>query len=154
MDQDLFRQTYRDVNQTFCAYEKSLLTNMCDCSQAQRFCIAEREGVRCASPAAQQQCLHWLDIVRNQARFTLKATEQRATIPHGKAMKVQVGGLRGLKVAMDCDHPAPRIIDDVFRTLEDAKKRFGEFDQFPMQTIIQQVAAYRGKRRAGRRKRD
>jgi hypothetical protein len=154
MDQDLFRETYRDVNQRFCAYEKSILTNMCECSQAERFCIAEREGVRCKSHAAQQQCLQLLDIIRTQARFALKSTEERSTIPHGKAMKVQVGGLRGLKAALAPDQAIPNTIDDVYGVIEQAKQQFGGLDKLPLQSIIQQVAAYRGKRRARRRKKD
>ena len=103
MDQDAFRKTYRSMNERFCAYEKSILTNQCECSQAQRFCIAEREGVRCGSAPAQAQCLQLLDFLRGQARFALKSTEERATMPHGKAMKIQVGGMRGLKAALAPD---------------------------------------------------
>jgi len=53
MDQDIFRRTYREVNERFCAFEKGVLTNNCECSQAERFCIAEREGVHCRADAAQ-----------------------------------------------------------------------------------------------------
>ena len=57
MDQDLFRQTYREVNEVFCAFEKSVLTNECSCHLAERFCIAEREGVHCRERRSQTRCL-------------------------------------------------------------------------------------------------
>ena len=44
MDQDIFRRTYKEVNERFCAFEKGVLTNNCNCSQAEKFCIAERTG--------------------------------------------------------------------------------------------------------------
>ena len=95
MDQDAFRKTYHEVNQVFCAFEKSVLTNECQCSQAERFCIAEREGVHCRAEDRQARCLKWLELLREQARFALRAEEQRQLLPHGKAIRLQVGGMRG-----------------------------------------------------------
>ena len=152
MDQDLFRETYRQVNKRFCAYEKSVLTNKCDCCQAERFCIAEREGVQCKSEKGQERCLELLNILHRQARFVLKATADRFTIPHGKAMKVQVGGMRGIKIALEPQDPVPNTIDDVYSTIEAALEKFGGLDALPFQTIIQQIAAYRDKRRSRRRR--
>ena len=31
MDNDVFRSTYRAINERFCPYEKSILTNNCEC---------------------------------------------------------------------------------------------------------------------------
>lgn len=152
MDQDLFRKTYWEVNERFCAYEKSILTNKCRCSKAERFCIAEREGVQCKSQEAQERCLELLDILRKQARFALKATEERTTIPHGKAMKVQVGGMRGIKVALEPQEPVPVTIDDVYTTIDAAVIKFGSLDALPFQVIIQQVAAYQDKKRSRRKR--
>jgi len=152
MDQDIFRRTYQEMNECFCAYEKGLLTNHCDCSQAERFCIAEREGVHCLSEAAQTQCLALLELLRQQARFALKNTLERTTIPHAKAMKVQVGGLRALKVALDPQAPLPAVIDDVSATIEAAKARFGRLQDLPFQIVIQQIAAFEGRKRSWRRR--
>jgi len=152
MDQDIFRRTYREMNERFCAFEKSVLTNNCDCSQAERFCIAEREGVHCGSDAAQAQCLALLELLRNQARFALKASTDRSTIPHGKAMKVQVGGMRGLKLALDPNAEPPLTIDDVHGTIEAVLERFHSLDRLPMQPVIQQITAYQGRKRSRRKR--
>jgi hypothetical protein len=151
LDQDQFRKTYHQVNERFCAYEKSILTNRCDCSQAERFCIAEREGVHCRSDAGQGRCLALLEFLRHQARFALKAAEGRSAMPHGKAMKVQVGGLRGLRAVLEPGAAIPERIDDVDGTIRDALGRFGSLDALPLQPIIQQIAAYRGRVRRRRR---
>jgi hypothetical protein len=153
MDQDIFRKTYQEVNERFCAYEKSILTNRCDCSRAQRFCIAEREGVHCRSDAAQAQCLELLELLRRHARFVLRATTERTTIPHGKAMKVQVGGLKGIKAALAPDQPVPQTIDDIHTTIEAARERFGNLESLPFATIMQQIAAHKEKQRSRRRTR-
>lgn len=152
MDQDAFRQTYREVNERFCAFEKSVLTNQCECSQADRFCIAEREGVHCNSDAGQARCLKLLELLREQARFALRTNpEEKALLPHGKAIRIQVGGMRGLKAVLEPDQPAPDKIDDVYATIAQAEREFGSLDALPFSDIMPQIAAYKGRRRARRR---
>ncbi|MCU0971541.1 MAG: hypothetical protein MUF57_07090 [Gammaproteobacteria bacterium] len=151
VDQDAFRRTYRDVNERSCAFEKSVLTNQCGCSQAARFCIAEREGVRCGSAEGHRQCLEVLALLRDAARFALRSNPTEGTLAHGKAMKIQVGGLRGIRAAIDAKVPPVSPITDVDSLLNTARERFGALDRLPFSEIMQHVAAYRGKTRAKRR---
>ena len=148
MDNDAFRSTYRAVNERFCPYEKSILTNSCGCTLASKFCIAEREGVQCTDAAAQETCLHLLELLRQQARFALKSTDTHGALPHAKAMRIQVGGLRGIRVALAPDRPATTYIDDIRGTVLAAIARFGSLEQLPFSTIMQQIAAYQGRKRA------
>jgi hypothetical protein len=152
VDSDAFRDTYRAMNERFCAYEKAILTNNCACSRAERFCIAEREGVHCNADTAQALCLEALDTLRHQARFALKATHDSAVLPHNKAMRIQVGGLRGIHVALHPEVPAPGRIADVHGLLIQACERFGSLAALPFQVVIQQIAAYQGRPKSrGRR---
>jgi len=147
MDNEVFRRTYRSINERFCPYEKSVLTDNCKCSKAKRFCIAEREGVNCTSDDAQTQCLELLELLRLQARFALKATDEHAALPHAKAMRIQVGGLRGLHAVVAPEEPIPAKIADIHGIVEAARERFGALDKLPFQPIIQQIAAFKGRRR-------
>ena len=147
MDQDAFRRTYREMNERHCAYEKSLLSRHCECSQAKKLCIAEREGVHCLSDEAQEQCLDLLEALRHQARFALKSNNEQEVLPHGKAMRLQVGGLRGLYSALYPDQPTPECIEDVYGLIKLAKETYGGLESLPYQTLIQQVSAYQGRRR-------
>jgi hypothetical protein len=162
LDQDAFRDTYNAVNERRCPYEKSVLTGNCACACAKRFCIAEREGVRCATDEAQARCLAFLEQLRAQARFALRTTDGRSALPHAKAMRIQVGGLRGVRAALAGDQPADASgpVDDVDGLLCAAVDRFGGLDALPYGQIIQQVAAYQGRqsfrerRRARKQRRD
>ena len=147
MDNEYFRKTYRAINERYCPYEKSILTNHCRCAQAERFCIAEREGVRCRTGAAQAQCVSLLETLRQRSRFALRSTDDRSALPHAKAMRVQVGGLRGLCAALRPDEPVPAVIEDIHGVLQAAVDRFGDFDDWPFQLIIQQIASYKGRKR-------
>jgi hypothetical protein len=152
MDQDAFRQTYREVNEVFCAFEKSVLTNECRCSRAERFCIAEREGVHCRSEPGQARCLKWLELLREQARFALRTDEERRLLPHGKAIRLQVGGMRGLTLLMMPDVEKQVTIEDVDALLAGAEQRFGTLETIPFSEIMREVAAYQVRKRARRRR--
>lgn len=153
MDQDAYRRTYREINERPCVYEKSLLARYCGCSQSKKVCIAEREGIHCGSDEAQEQCSELMETLRRQARFALKSNDDKGVLPHGKAMRLQVGGLRGLYLAL---HPGeetpPEAIDDVYGLIIQARETFDGLDNLPYQILIQQVAAYQGRMR-GHRKR-
>ena len=152
MDQDAFRKTYREVNEVYCAFEKSVLTNECGCSQAERFCIAEREGVHCRAEDRQARCLRWLELLREQARFALRADEERRLLPHGKAIRLQVGGIRGLLKVLDPPDPASKSIDDVDAMLAAAEKKFQDLSNAPFSEIMREVAAYQVRKRSRRRR--
>jgi len=151
VDQDAFRKTYREVNDVYCAFEKSVLTNECRCTQAERFCIAEREGVHCRSSASQSRCLEWLELLREQARFALRTEEDRQLLPHGKAIRLQVGGMRGIQEILSGTQE-PQPVEDVDGTLAAAERRFGRLAEVPFSDVMRAVAAYQVRKRSRRRR--
>lgn len=154
MDQDAFRQTYREVNECFCAFEKSVLMNQCNCSQAERFCIAEREGVHCLSEAGQTRCLHVLNLLREQARFALRTHEHKAALPHGKAIRIQIGGMRGIRHLIEPDADDPDAVEDIHGILHQAEQGFGSLEALPFSAIMPGIAAYKSRIRRRRHKQD
>lgn len=150
MDQEFFRRTYREINERACAYEKSLLARHCTCSRAKKVCIAEREGVQCLTDEAREQCLELLEGLCRRARFALKSNCEKGVLPHAKAMQLQIGGLRGLRLALDPQSSLPpNPIDDVHALINRAKETFNGLENLPYQLLIQQVAAYEGRPRSG-----
>lgn len=153
MDQDAFRETYHDVNQRACVFERAVLTNQCTCTKADRFCIAEREGVACTSSEGNQRCDALVTLLRDQARFALKSnTSNEDALPYGKAMRVQVGGLRGLQAVLEDDSSTPDQPPEVFSLVALALERFGNLVKIPFSAIMPHIAGYRGKTRSRRRR--
>ena len=146
MDTQALRETYDQINACRCPFEKTILSGQASCGRADRFWIAEREGVRCQSDPAQRRCTALLETLRDRARFTLKAIDQQAALAHAKAMRVQVGGLFGLFRSLYPRHPLPRQIADIDALIEQAIGRFGRLDALPFGDIVQQIAAYQGRR--------
>ncbi len=154
MDQETFRQTYREINERDCVYEKAVLTNQVGCRHAERFCIAEREGLTCHSAEGRERCRRWLDRVREETRFALKTAADGGHRPlgHGKAIAAQVGGLRGLYLVLYPDAVPPATIADVDALLNEAVARHSGFEAIDMAPVVRQVAAYKIKKRARRRR--
>jgi hypothetical protein len=151
MDQEAFRETYQQINERYCVYEKAILTHQCACSQSEKLHIAEREATHCRSDACQAQCILFLDTLKNHARFALKLTGIMGVLPHGKAIKIQVGGLRGLQQVLNPDQDADFPIDDVAGLIAQAVECYQNLDKLPFSTIMQQVAAYKGRKRISKR---
>ena len=146
MDQDRFRQTYREMNERACLFEKSILSGRCTCSQSSRFCLAEREGVHCLSDPAQGQCEELLRLLRHHARFALKLNDAAGVLPHAKAIRLQIGGLNGLAVALAVGDEPPATIEDIHGLVNRSVERFGALETLPFSEIIKQVAAFKGRK--------
>jgi hypothetical protein len=151
IDQDVFRKTYHEVNDRVCAFEKSILSRKCACAKSRKLLIAEREGIHCTDDTGQAQCLEFLELLRQHARFALKTNQDKGVLPHGKAMRLQVGGLRGLYIALYEETPDPAGIDNIFNLINLAKEEFNGLANLPFQILIQQVAAYQGRQRPGKK---
>lgn len=147
MDQDAYRDTYRQVNERQCVFEKGVLTNQCHCSQVEKLCIAEREAAHCLNDAAQANCIHFLQALKTHARFALKLHDEQGVLPHAKAIKLQIGGLRGLHhVVYDSEGRVP-VLSDVAGLIAKALETYPDLDGLPYSRIMQQVAAYEGRKR-------
>ncbi len=152
MDEEAYRATYRKINQRQCLFEKSILTNQCTCSRGNRLYLAEREAAHCNDQQAYQHCHEFLEVLGEKARFTLKLRNEGSALPHAKAVRLQVGGMRGLYTALHPDQQIPQPIPEVAELLQQALRRFGGWAQLPYEQIIPQIAAYQIKKRRKRRK--
>lgn len=151
MDQEAFRETYQQVNERYCAFEKAILTHQCKCSLSEKLNIAEREAAHCRSDSAQAQCIEFLDVLKKQARFALKLKSSTGVLPHGKAIRIQVGGLRGLQQVLDPEYARDMPINDVTSLISQAIATYKTLDDLPFSTIMQQIAAYEGRKRVSKK---
>jgi len=152
VDEDAYRQIYREVNDRQCLYEKAILSTQCNCALMRKICLAEREAVHCEDKEAHGNCAAFLDILRQKGRFALSAREQNRPLPHAKAMRLQVGGLRGLHAAVHPDQPIPVPIPDIHGLLREAQERWHSLDALPYQVVVQEIASWEGRKPRRRRK--
>ena len=143
MDEHSYHNTRKELNPLPCVFEKALLCQAAACEAAQRLSLAERELVACREPLARAACGQLLTLLRQNSAFALKVKDTQRVLPHAMMMKVQCGGLVGLKDLIDPDAHAP----DVLKLVKRAQAEFGALDKLPFSRIVQGVAHWQIRKR-------
>ncbi|MBL8488400.1 MAG: hypothetical protein JNK22_15055 [Rhodocyclaceae bacterium] len=144
MDEGAYRLTREGINRLPCVFEKALLAREAVCEQSRKHAVAERETLACASPLARAGCAALHGLLRGKSAFAIGLTDTARILPHAVSMRIQCGGLAGLKAVID---PEATAID-VHRLVAAAQARDGGLDGLPFSRIVQGVAAWRGRRRS------
>ena len=143
MDEYAFRITQDEVNRLPCVFGKALMAQSAVCELARRHAIGERETVACASPVARSACGTLYGLMREKSAFALRLKETQSVLPHAMVMKIQCGGLEGLRQAIAPEAHAP----DVHRLVREAVARYESLDALPFSEIMKGVAAWHGRKR-------
>lgn len=145
VDEAAFRHTRGEINRLPCVFESALLARHAVCDLAVGRQIAERETVACAQPVARAVCERMSALLREKSAFALGLTGTQRILPHAMVMKIECGGLDGLKSLLDAEAVAP----NVRRLMRLAQERYGDLADLPFSVIVQGVAAWKTRRRAG-----
>ncbi len=145
MDESAYRFARGDINREPCVFEKALLARCAVCELEVRHALAERETVACSNPEARRQCARLKEMLREKSAFALKLTDPHALLPHAAMMRIQCGGLAGLKNVLDGDAPAPSIR----RLVMLARQQPGGMEELPWSRIVQGVSAWKIRKRHG-----
>ena len=132
-----------EINRLPCVFERALLAQCAVCELARRERIGEHESIACSAPVARSACGTLHGLLREKSAFALGVKEARRVLPHAMVMKVQCGGLAGLKQAIMPDAHAP----DVHRLVRETTERLGSLEALPFSEIVKGVAAFRLRRR-------
>lgn len=150
MEEQEYRDTYHNLNQRRCIFEKTINSRRCTCEKALRFHLADREGIACKSAAGNALCTELLNSMRHKARFALHLTRADAPLPHAKEIKVQTGGLLGLQALLHPEKAEQQNIDNVLGLIDLALQRFGRLAELPYDGIIQAIVKFEGRRKRPR----
>ncbi|MBU1237634.1 MAG: hypothetical protein KJ634_03350 [Gammaproteobacteria bacterium] len=143
MDDDLFRAAHDEVNRLPCVFEKVLLAGAAICECASGRAIAERQLIVCTSPVARVDCGQLSALLREKSAFALRLTSTQRILPHAMMMKIQCGGLLGLRRVLDPGAPLPHVRALILK----GRERFGELAALPFSEIVQGVAAFHIRKR-------
>ena len=145
MEESEYKAAYRKIAKNRCAFEKALTNNQCKCRLSEHFWLADREGYSCATQAAASICRDILEKLRENSRFLLKVHEVGAELPHNMDIRVQIGGLRGLRAVLGVDEKEA-LIPDIRALTEQAEKQYDNMDALPYSEIVQSIASYQTRR--------
>ena len=153
MEEGEYRDTYHDFNQQRCLFEKSVLSRKSMCEHAHRFCLADREGVACKKQQAAALCKDLLLQLRTSARFALKQTNLDKPLAHAKEIKIQTGGLLGLRSIVDslnmddATNEHDQTIENIFKLVQQAIAKYGNLNTLPYDEIARKMIQFKGRSR-------
>ena len=140
MDETAFRAARGAANPQPCVFEKALQAGCADCELAVRHALAEREALACASPVARTNCATLLALLHERSAFALKRPPD-APAPHAVILKLQCGGLAGLRRSVDAG------LTDVHRLVTAAREHHDSLVDLAWPEIVAAVVSWRGRRR-------
>ena len=142
MEENEYKDAYNQITQVVCVFEKALTNNLCKCSYAKHFCLADREGYACKSKQASDKCAELMQHLRENARFSLKLHSIGSQLPHNMEIRVQAGGLTGLQKLYGEADPC-YISGNIRELVECAVTQVGNLDALPYNEIIKSIAEYK-----------
>jgi hypothetical protein len=133
-----------------CPFRQALLPGDFGCSHAQPVTRREGPDIACGSAEAHDRCGELLARLREVGLPALGYTDDLNELPHAVAVKVQMGGLLGLRRLLDPPSAASTVVEDVGATVAQAVARYGSTVAVPYAELVPDMASYRLKRRRGR----
>ena len=145
MEENEYKAIYQEIAKNRCVFEKALTNNQCKCRFSQHFWLADREGYACKSKEIAVNCRNILEKIRESSKFLLKLHEVGAQLPHNMEIRVQVGGLRGLRTVLGSDEK-DALITDIHGLTEQAEQQYENMDALPYSEIVQSIASFQARR--------
>jgi len=145
MEEDEYRAAYQEIAENRCVFEKALTNNQCKCRYSTHFWLADREGYSCKSREVSANCRNVLEKLRENSRFLLKLHSVGSALPHNMDLRVQVGGLRGLRAIFSNDEKE-ELIPDIRALIEQAEQQYDNMDALPYSEIVQSIASFQTRR--------
>ncbi len=122
------------------------MSTQCSCEHSTRYLIAEREYAGCASIIAHANCDFLLEAFKENSRFALKLTSTSENIPHGKQMRIQIGGLLGLQKLIQGSLSVADKVDNVHACVQTAYEKYNSLKHIPFNEIVKSITEWKGRR--------
>lgn len=141
MDEQQYKATYKSINPQRCVFEKAINSRICNCSKAQRFNLADREGVACKSEYGRERCSQLISLLRENARFALQRLDVNEALAHTEDIKIQNGGLLGLQSHVK--NHADQTVEDIDALISITEDKFKSLENLPYSQLMQVITSYR-----------
>ncbi|MEI7843828.1 MAG: hypothetical protein WCI39_12450 [Gallionellaceae bacterium] len=142
MDKAAYMQAYVGVVPQPCAFRKGILARCVSCDYMQKVDIAEREAITCKSADRLSRCNILHEHLIHGFSFAQKRLRDDIPLTHAQSMRIQCGGLQGLKyiLAESCE------VENVDALVDLALQKWETFEQIPYSEIVHVSAqCYKGR---------
>ncbi len=144
MDEAAFREALTDALASPCAFGRAILGCCAACDHSSQVQIAEREAIACQNAASHSRCRQLHALLRDSFSFALGKARISGPLTHAEEMRVQCGGLKGLRQVLE----GRTEIANIDTLVGNALQRWGRLDRIPYSEVVHAAAAaYKGRRR-------
>lgn len=153
MDDEQYRQARAAIEKPRCPYEKAIQHGYFRCRWAQSVALGERESLHCSQPVAHADCETFYSMALKQSGFALGTARMPVHLSFNQAMKVQIGGLRGVielagKPLIDPGPQRATELQDISAELAQLKARVGDrFEHLDFSEIMPQISGFSARKR-------
>ncbi len=152
MDEDVYRDTYRNIVTIKCVFEKAINSRQTTCKQANKIRLADREAVAYRDDVARQICTGFLEILRTKALFALKLQDHSSPLPHAKEIKVQMGCIIGLALDKKTDVIRGQKIENIHGLIQTSLEKYQSLENFPYENLMRSIVNYEGRPKRSHKK--
>jgi hypothetical protein len=140
------------VDDLKCPFNRVLLPGDFGCAHARAVTRREGPDIACAAPPTRDLCARVLAGLKAIGLPALGYTDDLTELPHGVAMKVQMGGLLGLqKLAGTPANTGSTVVADVGAVVTAVVAgRGGDPADLPYAALVADMSAFQLRRRRGR----
>ena len=134
-----------------CPFCRILLPGDFRCGHASAVTRRDGPDIACGAPRVRELCDEVLARLKAVGLPALGYSDDLTELPHGVAMKVQMGGLLGLqKLAGTAAADDSAAVRDVGAVVDAAVERYGGAAAIPYADLVPGMSAFQLKRRRGR----
>lgn len=143
MEETIYRHAKGEINRLPCVFEAALLGQHAVCELSVRHSVNGHQKLACAQPLARASCGTLDGLLQEKSAFAIRRTDAQRRLPKASVMKIQCGGLNGLRSLLDPQAHAPNVV----HLVRLAQEKQGGLAQLPFAEIIKSVAAWKPSRR-------
>jgi hypothetical protein len=132
-----------------CPFKKTLLSKefACQCSSITH--LPTGCNIVCENDKACDDCNVLMTHLINAARFTLQFQPDTDSLTHGKLLKIQHGGLKGLEKLLQ--HHGERATTQNISILVSSVEHYWKgFENIPYEKILKEISSHRNRQRRSR----
>ena len=131
-----------------CAFSNTLITNLFGCDKAEAVTRRGGPDIACTSDTAHQCCEKLFQQMKTAALPAFGVEDDLLSMPHSVLVKIQYGGLLGLRRLLDGGTAGSGDVKNVHALVDQAIGKYDNLDALPYPALVGDMTTYKLRRRS------
>jgi len=135
------------MSDLLCPFSAPLIKNDFSCHNAIEIIRRGGAEIACDSLDAHTSCSNLHNTIKMAALQAMELDDDLLTLPHNILVKIQYGGLLGLKNIIEASIVEDNNVDDIVSLVTAAIEKFKTVDRIPLAPVTEAIINYKVQRR-------